>query len=190
MKNIRRVKAMSRLTEALDNAKKAKPIAVKNGTKICAPADASALMAQELLDPTPDIGTRKLTPDGKIARSRVLVSQVSPERLYDNRFKKQGTKGVGYDELWVVTAIEQKGYRAVVQGMEDKDIPVYRITKDKETGNLKLEGKTTVDYQKFHSEFTHKLGKESMEKILPLIAQESDDVSNEDIEDYFKVKGE
>ena len=94
--------------------------------------------------------------------------------------------GVGYDELWVVPAIEQKGYRAVVQGMEDKDIPVYKITKDKETGEYVLAGKTTVDYQKFHSEFTHKLGEESMRKILPLVAQESDDVTNDDIEEFFK----
>ena len=177
---------MSRLTDALESAKKVKPIAIKNGTKICSPADASALMAEELIDPTPDMGTRKMSPDGKIARSRVLVSQVSPERLYDNRYKKQGTKGVGFDEVWVVTAIEPKGYRAVVQGMEDKDIPVYRITKDKDTGEFVLAGKTTVDYQKFHSEFTHKLGEESMKKILPLIAQESDDVTNDDIEEFFK----
>ena len=177
---------MSKLTEALEEAKKVKPIAIKNGAKVCAPADASALMAQELLDPTPDIGVRKLGPDGKVQRSRTLVTQVSPERMYDNRYKRQGTKGVGYDEIWVVTAIEQKGYRAVVQGMEDKDIPVYKITKDKETGEYVLAGKTTVDYQKFHSEFTHKLGEESMRRILPLVAQESDDVTNDDIEEFFK----
>lgn len=187
---IRRVRAMSKLKDAILNAGKVKPIAVKNGTKICAPADASALMQEELIDPTPDIGVRKLNDDGSIARSRAVVSQVSPERMYDNRFKKQGTKGVGYDELWVVPAIDPKGYRAVVSNLEDKTIPVYRITKDKDSGEFILAGKTTVDFQKFHSEFTNKLGEESMKKILPLIAQENDDVSSEDIEDYFKVKGE
>lgn len=177
---------MSKLRNALSEADKVKPIAEKNGVKICSPSDARKLIEEELLDPTPDLRTRVVNPDGTIARSRVLIAQVSPERLYDNRFKKQGTKGVGYDELWVVPAIDPKGYRAVVQGLEDKTIPVYQITKDKDTGELKLAGKTTVDYQKFHSEFTHKLGEESMKKILPLLALENDDVSNEDIDEYFK----
>lgn len=183
---IRRVKAMSRLRDAIVNAGKVKPIAEKNGTKICSPADASALMQEELIDPTPDVGARKVNPDGSIARSRAVISQVSPQRMYDNRFKKQGTKGVGYDELWVVPAIDPKGYRAVVQELEDKTIPVYRITKDKDTGEFILAGKTTVDFQKFHSEFTNKLDEESMKKILPLIALENDDVSSDTIEDFFK----
>ena len=116
---------MSKLRNALNEADKVKPIAEKNGVKICAPSDARKLIEEELLDPTADLGTRVINPDGSIARSRVLISQVSPERLYDNRFKKQGTKGVGYDELWVVPAVDPKGYRAVVNGMEDKNIPVY-----------------------------------------------------------------
>lgn len=186
MKSTRRVKAMSKLKDAILNAGKVKPIAVKNGTKICAPSDASTLMQEELIDPTPDIGVRKVNPDGSIARSRTVVAQISPSRMYDNRFKKQGTKGVGYDELWIVPAIDPKGYRAVVQGLEDKTIPVYRITKDKDTGEFTLAGKTTVDYQKFHSDFTNKLDEESMKKILPLIALENDDVSSDNIEDFFK----
>lgn len=177
---------MSKLKDAILNANKVEPIAIKNGTKICSPADASALMQEELVDPTPDIGVRKVNPDGSIARSRVIVSQISPDRIYDNRFKKQGTKGVGYDELWIVPAIDPKGYRAVVLNLEDKTIPVYRITKDKDSGEFVLVGKTTVDYQKYHSEFTNKLGESSMKKILPLLALENDDVSSEDIEDYFK----
>lgn len=184
--NIRRVRAMSKLRDAILNAGKVKPIAVKNGTKICSPSDASALMQEELIDPTPDIGVRKVNPDGSIARSRTIVSQISPERMYDNRFKRQGTKGVGYDELWIVPAIDPKGYRAVVQNLEDKTIPVYRITKDKDSGEFILVGKTTVDYQKFHSDFTNKLSEESMKKILPLLALENDDVSSENIEDFFK----
>lgn len=177
---------MKRLREILSDADKVKPIAVRNGTKICAPADAQALIINELVEPTPDIGDRTVDEKGNILRSRTLVSQVSPERLYDNRYKKQGIKGPGYDEIWIVPAIDPKGYRAVVSGLEDKDIPVYRITKDKETGNFILVGKTTVDYQKYHSEFTHKLGEESMKKIIPLFALEDQDVSSEEIETLFK----
>lgn len=177
---------MKRLREILSDADKVKPIAVRNGTKICAPSDAQALIINELVEPTPDIGDRTVDEKGNILRSRTLVSQVSPERLYDNRYKRQGTKGTGYDEIWVVPAIDPKGYRAVVSGLEDKDIPVYRITKDKETGNFILVGKTTVDYQKYHSEFTHKLGEESMKKIIPLFALEDQDVSSEEIETLFK----
>lgn len=177
---------MSKLKDAILNAGKVKPIAEKNGTKICSPADASALMQEELIDPTPDIGVRKVNPDGSIARSRTIVSQISPGRIYDNRFRRQGTKGIGYDEIWVVPAIDPKGYRAVVLELEDKTIPVYRITKDKDTGEFILVGKTTVDYQKFHSDFTSKLDEESMKKIMPLLALENDDVSSDSIEDFFK----
>ena len=177
---------MSRITDALDRASKVEPIAVRNGTKVVSAEDAKDAMAGELLDPTEDLGERTMNPDGTIARSRTLISQISKFRLYDNRFKRQGTKGVGYDELWVVPAIDPKGYRAVIQNMEDKNIPVYRITKNKDTGEFILAGKTTVDYQKFHSEFTHKLSEESMKKIIPLFALENDDVTNDDIEEMFK----
>lgn len=177
---------MSRITDALDEAKRVKPIAVRNGTKVVDVRDAQAAMAGELLDPTPDLGQRTLNRDGSIARSRVLIAQISKAYLYDNRYKKQGTKGVGYDEIWVVPAIDPKGYRAVVSGLQDKDIPVYRITKDKDTGDFKLAGKTTIDYQKFHSDFNNKLSEESMAKIMPLFALEQDDVSTDNIEDFFK----
>lgn len=177
---------MSRITDALDKAKQVKPIAEKNGTKIVATQDAKAAMAGELLDPSDDLGVRTLNEDGSIARSRTVISQISTFRIYDNRFKRQGTKGVGYDELWVVPAIDPKGYRAVIQNLEDRNIPVYRITKDKDTQEFILAGKTTVDYQKFHSEFTHKLSEDSMKKIIPLFALENDDVTNDDIEDIFK----
>lgn len=176
---------MSRITDALDKAKEVKPIATKNGTKVVDVKDASAAMQGEVIDPTEDLGVREVE-NGKIVRSRTLISQVSIDRLYDNRYKKQGTKGVGYNEIWVVPAIDPKGYRAVVFGMEDKNIPVYRITKDSKTGELTLAGKTTVDYQKFHSDFTNKLSKDSMKKIIPLFALEGDDVSSDDIEDFFK----
>lgn len=178
---------MSRITDAIERAKQVTPIAVKNGAKICSPADAKDLILGELVDPTDDIGVREVDENGNIVRSRTLVSQVSPERIYDNRFKRQGTKGVGYDEIWVVPAIDPKGYRAVVSGLEDKDIPVYKITKSKdEPHDFVLAGRTTVDYQKFHSEFTHKLSRESMIKIIPLFALDNEDVSSEDIEEMFK----
>lgn len=176
---------MSRITDAITRANEVKPIAIKNGTKIVDVSDASAAMQGELIDPTPDLGVRDVQ-NGNITRSRAIISQVSKKRLYDNRFKRQGTKGVGYDELWVVPAIDPKGYRAVALGLEDKDIPVYRITKDKDTGEFTLAGKTTVDYQKFHSDFTNKLDEESMLKIIPLFALESGDVSSNNIEDFFK----
>lgn len=177
---------MSKITEILDRAKKVEPISEKNGVKVCSPSDAQDLILEELIDPSPDLGIREVDEKGNILTSRCLVSQVSPQRIYDNRFKKQGTKGVGYDELWVVPAIDPKGYRAVVKGLEDKDIPVYRISKDKESGELVLAGKTTVDYQKFHSEFTHKLGEDSMKKIIPLFALEDDVITNDNIEEFFK----
>lgn len=178
---------MSRITDALDKAKQVKPIAEKNGIKIVATQDAKDAMAGELLDPTDDLGVRTLNQDGSIARSRTVISQISTYRIYDNRFKRQGTKGVGYDEVWVVPAIDPKGYRAVVLGMEDRNIPVYKITKSKdEQHDFILAGKTTVDYQKFHSEFTHKLSEESMKKIIPLFALENDEITNDDIEEMFK----
>lgn len=177
---------MSKITDAIDRAKQVKPIAVRNGTKVVDVSDAAAAVQGELVDPTEDLGVRELDNKGNIVRSRTLVSQISKARLYDNRYKKQGTKGVGYDEIWVVPAIDPKGYRAVISGMEDKQIPVYVISKDKDTGEFYLKAKTTVDYQKFHSDFTHKLGEKSMERLIPLFALENQDVTPDEIDDLFK----
>lgn len=177
---------MSIVRDALANAEKVKPIAVKNGTKIVAPADARDLIIEELIDPTPDVGQRTLNPNGTIARSRTLVSQMNPSFLYDNRYKIQGVKGAGYNELWLISAATQKGFRAIIQQMEDREIPVYRISKDRDTGEFVLLGKTTVDYQKYHSEFTNKLDEESMKAIMPLFIREDDEISSESINEIFK----
>ena len=178
---------MSIVRDAIENADKVKPIAVKHGTKVASPADAKDLIIAEIVDPTPDIGQRTLNKDGTVARSRTLVSQMNPAFLYDNRYMIHGVKGAGYNELWVIPAASSKGFRTIVQNMEDKDIPVYRISKDKETGEYFLVGITTVDYQKYHSEFTHKLDEESMKRIMPLFALDTnEDITSEKIDDLFK----
>lgn len=174
------------IREIIENADKVEPIAVKNGTKVVAPSDARDLLIEELLNPTPDIGQRTLNPNGTIARSRTVVSQLSPAFLYDNRYKIQGVKGAGYNELWLIPAASTKGFRAIIQHMEDKEIPVYRISKDKDSGEYILVGKTTVDYQKYHSEFTNKLDEESMKKIMPLFIKEDEDISSESIDNIFR----
>lgn len=174
------------IREVIRNADKVEPIAEKNGTKIVDPADARDLLIEELIQPTPDIGQRTLNRDGSIARSRTLVAQVSKAYLYDNRYKIQGVKGAGFNELWLVPAASLKGFRVIIKNMEDKDIPVYRISKDKDTGEYFLVGKTTVDYQKFHSEFTNKLDEESMKKIMPLFINEDEDISSQSIDELFR----
>lgn len=177
---------MVNIREVIENADKVEPIAVKNGTKIVDPADAKDLLIEELIQPTPDIGQRTMNRDGSIARSRTLVSQMSKAYLYDNRYKIQGVKGAGYNELWLIPAASVKGFRVIIQGMEDKDIPVYRISKDKDSGKYILVGKTTVDYQKYHSEFKDKLDEDSMKAIMPLFINEGEDISTVSIEDIFR----
>lgn len=174
------------IRDVISNAEKVEPIAVKGGTKIVAPSDARDLLIEELIDPTPDIGLRTMNPDGSIAKSRTLVSQLDPAYLYDNRYKIQGVKGAGYNELWLISAASVKGFRTIVQQMEDKEIPVFRISKDRETGEYILVGKTTVDYQKYHSEFTNKLDEESMKKIMPLFIDEDENISAESIDNIFR----
>lgn len=171
------------IREILEQADKVDIIAEKNGTKVVSPSDAAALIKQEALDPTPDLGQRTVNPDGSIARSRTLVSQISKEFLYDNRYKRQGVKGSGYNEVWVVPAVDPKGYRAVVQGMQDKDIPAYIFSKQTDTGEIYLKGVTTVDYQKFHSEFTHKLDEEAMKQIMPFLASAGEGISSDALTD-------
>lgn len=175
---------MSLVRDALDKASEVKPIAIKNGTKIVSPKDAEALIIDELVDPTPDIGQRTLNKNGTIARSRTIVSQIDPSFLYDNRYKIQGVKGAGYNELWVIPAISQRGFRAIVQHMEDREIPVYRISKDKETGDFFLVGQTTVDYAEYHKDFNHKLDEASMKKIMPLFGEE--EISTDAIDSLFR----
>lgn len=174
------------IRDVIRNADQVEPIAVKNGTKVVDPSDARDLLIEELLQPRVGIGDRTLNKDGSIARSKVVVSQLSKAYLYDNRYKIQGVKGAGYNELWLIPAASVKGFRAIIKNMEDKDIPVYRISKNKDTGEYYLVGKTTVDYQKYHSDFTNKLDEESMKKIMPLFINEDENISSEPIEELFK----
>lgn len=172
---------MSRLLDILEQAKDIKPIAVRNGVKIFSMDDARAVMQANSLEGEESLPLITRNPDGSIARSRSNMAIISENDLYDNRCYRKKTPGVGSDEFWIVSTATTSGYRAIRQRMNDEQIYVYIVSRDKDTKELALKRITTVSASEFKSDFTHKLDEKSMKQILPLIAEQEEGITPEEI---------
>lgn len=172
---------MSRLLDILEQARDIEPIAVRNGVKIYSMDDARAVMQANALEGEDALPMMTRNPDGSIARSRHNIAIISENDLYDNRCFRKKTPGQGSDEFWVVPTATTSGYRAIRQKMNDEQIYVYVITRDKDTQELSLKRVTTVSASDFKSDFTHKLDEKSMKQILPLIADQEEGITPEEI---------
>lgn len=172
---------MSRLLDILEQAKDIQPIAVRNGVKIYSMDDARAIMQANKLEGDEALPMISRNPDGSIARSRCNVAIISENDLYDNRCYRKKTPGVGSDEFWIVSAATTSGYRAIKQKMNDEQIYAYVVSRDKDTNELYLKRITTISASDFKTDYTHKLNEESMKQILPLIAEQEEGVTPEEI---------
>lgn len=154
---------MSKMTEILNAAENVEPLAEKNGQKIVSFEDASVLANAEGFDPTPDTGTRTYNADGTLARIRKRTSAINVDSYFENRYKTNSKK-----EMMVVTdfrAIREQHLGRVYS----KVIPCYVFTRDKETGELRLDRTTTISDTEFISGYTKKLSIDAMKEVLPLI---------------------
>lgn len=172
---------MSRLLDILEQARDIEPVAIRNGVKIYSMDDARAVMQANALEGDESLPMITRNPDGSIARSRCNIAIISENDLYDNRCFKKKTPGVGSDEFWVVSTATTSGYRAIRQRMNDEQIYVYVVSRDKDTNDLVLKRVTTVSAADFKSDFTHKLDEKSMKQILPLIAEQEEGITPEEI---------
>lgn len=112
-----------------------------------------------------DLGLRKMNPDGTIAKSWYTTAAINEDRFYDNRYRvKDGV-------LELVTAQTADGYRAITEQSSgrvfSKVIPA--VTLERKGSDLVFGKSIVVSDTDFIAEFTHKLDKETMKGILPLI---------------------
>lgn len=149
------------LRDVLAAAEGVQAVAEKNGMRVVSFED-SSVMAQADLTNGVDLGNRVLNPDGSIARSRATYAAVNLDSFYANRYRKIGKV------LRVVV-----DYRAIKEQSSGrvymKQIPYFEIVRDDKTGKLVMRKIGAVIDTEFINEYTHKLNREAMAEILPLI---------------------
>lgn len=112
-----------------------------------------------------DVGLRKHNPDGSIARSKYHSAAINMEWFFDNRYRVVG------DKLQIVTAQTSDGWRAI-QGAQTGRVHAKQITAyvfRREGKTLKYDSTVLVSDNDFITDFTHKLDKDAMRELLPLI---------------------
>lgn len=112
-----------------------------------------------------DVGLRKTNPDGSIARSRYHSAAVNMDWFYDNRYRVNG------DKMELVTSQTSDGWKAI-QGARSGRLGCKQVTAyvfKREGKALKFDSTVLISDTDFIADFTHKLDKEAMKEVLPLI---------------------
>ena len=121
--------------------------------------------AVEALKDGYDPGVRPMNPDGTVARSRVITAAINEDVYYDNRYR------VVDDQIQLVIAQTTDGYLAIKEQatgrVPKKQIQAYVLAR--EGGKLVFKGTVMIGDEDFVADFTHKLNKEVMKDILPLL---------------------
>lgn len=173
---------MSKLSDILDEAKSATPVAEKNGTKVYGFDDYLKAVKAELTDPTPDIGTRKVNPDGSIARSRSVVSAVNENTLYGNLGMTKKVQGQGSDELWIVPQEIEYEFVANPQYIPHKvKVFVFKQEVKKDSDHkIYLDRIMMIDGADARSKLVHSYNEDLMKTLLALISEHGQEVSKEE----------
>lgn len=163
---------MTSVTSMLKQAEQVKPISVtKDGAKVVSYEDAVLLAQAEYVEGV-DLGDRELNPDGTIAKSRVRVIAVNPEKRTANRYRVKGKQGGGKVMQVVVDSRaidEQKTGRVYLA-----QIPCYELEREKTEdgdGELTLRQMTYVTREEFVSSFTGSLSVDAMYEVNTAIAK-------------------
>ena len=154
MSNVAELKDLIAKTEAV------KPIATVNGVKVVEPSEQRDFAVLEKMTDDETLGTLEMNPDGSIARTPVKYAAVNPEYYFINRYKRVK------DSLYDFRAIMDQQNGSIYA----KQITAFVITRDKESGNLKLDKTVMISDTEFVADYIHKLNREAMEQIVPLIA--------------------
>lgn len=152
------------ITDILQNANSAEPIAEMNGVKIASFEDAVALSTMDLANKT-ELNPVQMNPDGSIAATPVKYAAVNPEMFFDNRYRVIETEeGVEYQ---VVAGF--KDY-LTIKGQSSGRIPQKQVMVDviyNKNGKPKYKTTVTVSDTEFVSDFTNRFSREDMAKIMP-----------------------
>lgn len=172
---------MSNISQILKEAKDAEPISEKNGTKVYGFDDYLKAVKGELSDPTPDIGTRKINPDGTIARSRTVVSMVNENALYGNLGLVKKMPGQGSDELWIAPQEVEYEFVSNPQYIPHKvKVFVFKQETGKDTKHeIYLDRVMMIDGADARSKLVHSYNEKLMKTCLELIAENGQAVSKE-----------
>lgn len=175
---------MSKLSQILDEANEAKPISEKNGTKVYSVDDYEKAVKGEISDPTPDMGTRVVNPDGSIARSRTVASVVNENALYGNlgMLKRKGGVNVS-DEVWIAPQAVTEDYEFVSnpQYIPHK-VKVFVFTQGmskEDKGTVYLDRTMMVDGADARSQLVNSYDEDFMKTALALIAQQGTEITKE-----------
>lgn len=156
-----------RMRSLYEKADKIKPMAEKDGQVFVNFDEAATLNSLNAEEPH-GTGIQARNADGSLASTGKTVHAVNPDYFFANRYKVKGKK------LHVVSGHEPTGYRCIKEQQSGrifvKSIPVYVIARD-EDKNLVLEKVTTISDTEFISDFTNTLDHKSMAEILPLITE-------------------
>ena len=170
------------MKDVLETAEKVEPLAKKNGIELMTFTEANAKTQADLLEGRPDLGVHKMNPDGTLARSNTYYAGVNVERLFQNRYRyieEAGEDGNTKKKLQVVVdhrACDEQASGRVYVSM----IPAYVISRGYQK-KLSIERVDTVSREDFIKNFTHKLDREAMNDILPLIADRVTDVTTDSL---------
>lgn len=158
------------MKEMLDKANSVKPITEKDGAKVVSYEDAVLLAQAEVVEGY-DFGDRELNPDGSIAKSRVTVLAVNPEKRTANRYRVVEKASDGDEPKKLLQVVND--YRAVE---EQKTGRVYRAQLlchelERVKGKLKVVRTFSLPREEFISEFTGTLSVEAMYEVNEAIAR-------------------
>lgn len=172
---------MSNIKQILDEAEKLEPIAEQNGTKVYGVDDYIKAVQGELADPTPDMGTRKVNPDGSIARSRAVAAVVNENKLYGNLGMVKKTPGQGSDELWIAPQAIQEDYEFVdnPQYVPHK-VKVFVVKPNKERNDIYIDRVVMMDGAEARTKLVHTYNEDFMKTCLALINEQGQEITKEE----------
>lgn len=169
------------LRELFDRADKVRPIAEKDGQKICNFEDAATLNSVNAYEGE-GTGVQVRNPDGSLASTGKTVHAINPNYFFANRYKVKGAKG--NQKLYVVSGHEPTGFRCIREQergrIHVKTIPVYVFSRD-DKNELTLEKVATVSDTEFISDFTHTLNNKSMAELLPMITSYGNELTADEM---------
>ena len=157
-------------------------IAEKDGQVFANFHDASVLNSVNAYDPD-GTGLREYNPDGSLASTGKTVHALNPDFYFMNRYK---VKQFGQKKkIYVVSGHTPDGYRVITEQQTGrcfiKSIPCAVISRDADTKELVFEKMTTISENEFISDFTKRLDNKTMAEILPLIVEQSVEVTADEM---------
>lgn len=175
---------MSKISSILEEAKDLKPISEENGTKVFGADDYAKAVMKELADPSPDIGTREINPDGSIARSRTVVAVVNENALYGNLGCVKKLGAAGGTEVWLAPQAVQEDYEFVSnpQYIPHKvKVFVFRQSiKKEDEGRVFLHRIMMVDGAEARSQLVNSYNEDFMKTCLELISENGQEITKEE----------